>query len=425
MNRTFYPKLDEGVYREILPNGLTVMVNPRPGFQRKVAYFVTNYGSIDTSFVLDGELVKTPEGVAHYLEHKMFDLPGRDVSAEFAALGANPNAFTSYDMTAYYFSCTENFEQCLHLLLEFVSTPYFTQESVDKERGIIAQEILMYADNPDSRVFEDLMELMYHHHPVRRSIAGTVESIEQITPETLYQCHRGFYSPENMLLCVCGDVDPEQVSAIARNILPEHPAPGAVRATLPHEPMTCPGKERHRQMEVSMPSFQLGFKCPAGLTGETFAQWELTAELAVEALLGESSQLYARLYEQGLIDSSFGGGVETIDGCAMVVCGGDSDSPEAVRDAILEQARQLCQTGIPDQQLRRMKRSILGRRLKDLDSFESTCFRLCAYHFDGYDYMNFPETFTAVEPEALTAFLKENITPERCAMAVVLPMDKR
>ena len=425
MNEKNYPAVDEKVYRTVLPNGLTVMVSPRPGFERKVAYFVTNYGSIHTRFTLDGEQIVTPEGVAHYLEHKMFDLPGRDVSEEFAALGANPNAFTSYDMTAYYFSCTENFEKCLRLLLEFVSTPYFTRESVDKERGIIAQEILMYADSPDSRVFEDLMELMYRHHPVRHPIAGSVESIGRISPEILYQCHRAFYSPENMILCVAGDVDPHEVAAIAESVLPKQRGSAGIAAPLPAEELTCPASYHQRQMDVAMPTFQLGFKCPTGLTGEAFARWELTAELAVEALMGESSALYTRLYEQGLIDSSFGAGVETIDGCAMIVCGGDSDEPEAVRDAIIAQAEALARTGISDEQFRRMKRSALGRRIKELDSFESTCFRLCAYHYEGYDYMNFPETFASLEPRALAEFLGENITQERCAMAVVLPRDKR
>ena len=163
MNVFEYPKLGEKVYRETLSNGLTVEVVPRPGFSRKLAYFVTDYGSIHRFFELDGKSYEVPAGIAHYLEHKMFDLPGRDVSAELAELGANVNAFTSYDMTAYYFSCTDNFEAALKLLLEFVATPYFTEESVEKERGIIDQEIGMNVDAPDSVVFENLMEGLYHH----------------------------------------------------------------------------------------------------------------------------------------------------------------------------------------------------------------------------------------------------------------------
>ena len=178
MNPTYYPLLDEKLYKTRLENGLTVAVVPRPGFSRRLAYFVTDFGSIHTDFVFEGKTRHVPAGVAHYLEHKMFDMPGdRDVSAEFAALGAHTNAFTSYDMTAYYFSCTENFTQCLKLLLEFVSTPYFTEESVERERGIIDQEIGMNADAPDSQVFEELMRAMYRKHPIRVPILGTSETI--------------------------------------------------------------------------------------------------------------------------------------------------------------------------------------------------------------------------------------------------------
>ena len=425
MNKTYYPRLDETVYREVLPNGLTVCVIKKPGFTRKCAYFVTDYGSIHTRFALDGETVETPAGVAHYLEHKMFDMPGRDINEEFAALGANPNAFTSYDMTAYYFSCTEHFEESLRLLLEFVSTPYFTEESVEKERGIIAQEILMYDDSPDSRVFEEMARNLYRSHPLRVPIAGSVESIQDITPEILYQCHRAFYHPGNMMLCVAGDVDEEAVRAIAEEVLPKTSGSKAVADLGAPEEMTCVEPLTRMEMDVSMPTFQLGFKCPAGRTGADFAHWELVAELACEALMGESSELYLRLYEEGLIDSSFGWGVETIEGSAMVLAGGDSDDPEAVRDAIIEEAKRLAETGISEEEFRRMIRSFLGRRVKDLDSFESTCFRLCAYHYEGFDYLRFPEHFETIHREELRSFWRENILPERCAMSIVEPRQGR
>ena len=195
------PQLDERAVTATLSNGLPVCVVPKPGFAKKCAYFVTNYGSIDTKFTWMGREYDTPAGVAHYLEHKMFEMPDRDVMQEFSALGANPNAFTSYAMTAYYFTCTEQFEACLELLLTFVSTPYFTAESVERERGIIGQEIRMYEDSADSRVYEDLFAAMYRHHPVRVPIAGTVESIQAITPEILQSCYDAFYHPANMMLC--------------------------------------------------------------------------------------------------------------------------------------------------------------------------------------------------------------------------------
>ena len=215
-----YPRLDERLYRQKLSNGLTVMVVPRPGFTRKLAYFVTDFGSIHTDFKLEGREIHVPAGIAHFLEHKMFDLPGdRDVSAELAALGAGTNAFTSYDMTAYYITCTENFEPALRLLLEFVSTPYFTEESVQKEIGIIDQEIGMNEDAPETKSFEWLMQNMYRNHPIRVPILGTCESIREITPQMLYDCHRAFYTPGNMILCVVGDVDPDRIAEIAEEML--------------------------------------------------------------------------------------------------------------------------------------------------------------------------------------------------------------
>ena len=421
MKKTYYPRLDETVYRTTLPNGLPICVVPKKGFTRKSAYFVTNYGSVHTSYTYGGKKYRSPDGVAHYLEHKMFDLPGRDVSEEFAALGASSNAFTSYDMTAYYFTCTDHFAKCLRLLLEFVSTPYFTQQSVEKERGIIEQEILMYADSADSRVFEILTENMYRHHPVRIPIAGSVESIQDITPEVLYDCYRAFYCPANMMLCVEGDVDPDEVEAIAREVLPQEKAEIGIKDLGEAEEMTCDKTSTTVEMDVAMPTFQLGFKCPDDRKGEEYAHWEVVGELAAEALFGESSPLYLRLYEQGLIDSSFGGGLETVDGCAMLTCGGDSDDPEAVRDAVFAEAERLCETGIREEAFERSKKSFFGRRVKDLDSFESTCFRLSAYALEDYDYFRFPETFDSVKTEEIRQFLRETVQKDRASLAIVRP----
>ena len=422
MNQTIYPKLGETLWRTTLENGLKICVAQRKGFTGKTAYLVTKYGSIHREFTLDGVAYTTPAGVAHYLEHKMFDLPGRDVTAEFAALGASPNAFTAYDMTAYYFSCTDSFFQSLKLLLEFVSTPYFTEETVEKERGIIEQEILMYADSPESQVVEDLMEAVYAAHPIADPIAGTVQSIARITPQILELCHRAFYAPANMMLCVAGDVDPEQVAALAEQVLPK----GRRSVGIPRfgrEPAEVNRPLTRRKMDVAMPTFQMGFKCPAGLTGKAFAHWELMAELAAEALFGESSALYLRLYEQGLIDSSFGGYVETVDGAAMLTCGGDSDDPQAVMDAVIEEARRLAQEGIGQTEFSRMKKSLMGGKIKGLDSLESTCFRLCAYETMGFDYFRFPECFAELEAEEVRVFLRDHIRRENCAAAIVDPLE--
>ena len=421
MKQTYYPRLDETVCRRVLPNGLTVLVVPKPGFTRKIAYFVTNYGSVHTAFTLDGQHYTTPAGVAHYLEHKMFDLPGRDVTAEFAALGASPNAFTSYATTAYYFSCTDNFTPALRLLLEFVSTPWFTDESVEKERGIIEQEILMYADSADSVVMEEMNRGLYRNHPIRVPIAGTVESIQEITAQTLYDCHRAFYHPANMVLCVVGDVDPGEVAAIAEELLPKERRSVAVPDFGDPEPETAVTAVLRREMDVAMTTFQLAFKCPPPPGGRESSRQELIAELAAEMLFGQSSQLYQWLYEDGLIDSSFGGGEEYTAGTAMLTCGGDSRDPEEVRNCILNEAKFLAENGLDRGAFERLKRSFLGMRFKDLTSFDSTCYRLVAYGLEGHDYFDFPALFEEVTVEEVRRFIADNVRPEKCSLSIIDP----
>ena len=423
MRKFEYPELGEVLYQGRLSNGLRVLVAPRPGFSRKLAYFVTDFGAIHRNFILEGQEIHAPAGIAHFLEHKMFELPdGRDVSAELAALGAVTNAFTSHDMTAYYIGCTENFEKALRLLIEFVSTPYFTEESVAKEMGIIDQEIGLDADTPDSACFRNLMKSLYREHLIREEILGDSESIRQITPELLHLCHRAFYTPGNMLLCVVGDVDPEKVAEIATEMLGAEQRPVGEKLRPWNEDMTVPQAEIRNNMEVAMPMFNLAFKCePTGI-GEAAIRQEIVGDLAAEALFGESSELYLKLYEEGLIDSSFGGGFETIDGMAMLLCSGDSDDAETIREEILLQAEKIVREGVEESAFRRMKRSAFGRRIRDLDSFDSTCFRLCAYALSDFDYFEFPRVYESVEVSEIREFLNRVVRRERCALSVTDPV---
>ncbi len=423
MHKEYYAALDETLFSGKLTNGLTVLVCPKPGFSRKMAYFVTDFGSIHTDFTLDGQAHRAPAGVAHFLEHKMFELPGRDVSGEFAALGAMDNAFTSFDLTAYYFSCTENFNACLELLLEFVSTAYFTVESVQREMGIIDQEMDMHMDDPGTRVFENLTKAMFRSHPIRVPVLGDHESIRHISPEILELCHRAFYNPANMLLCVVGDVDPAAVMATAEAVLGKENSACAEKAPETTEEMTCPQQEIRDEMDISMPIFCLGFKAEPTGRGENAIRQEFVADLAAEALFGESSALYLKLYEDGLIDGSFGGGFETSEGCAMLTCGGDSLYPDRILPEILSAAEKIVADGIPQADFLRMKRSALGRRIRDLDSFDGTCFRLCAYYLSDYDYFRFPELYESITISDLQAFLARVVQPQRSCLSVIYPIE--
>ena len=324
-------------------------------------------------------------------------------------------------MTAYHFTCTEHFEENLKLLLEFVSTPYFTAESVEKEQGIIGQEIGMNMDAPDTQIFERLMQAMYRTHPVKEPILGTAESISKITPESLTLCHRAFYRADNMLLCVVGDVDPGQVRELALQVVPCPPDEKVVATRVGQEDMTGPESLTSCHMEVSMPAFQLGFKRKPLERGEEAVRKEILGELAAEALFGEASRLYLRLYEQGLIDTSFGGGFDTVEGMAMLTASGDSDDPFAVRDAILQEASRLTEEGIGEEALLRMKRSALGRRIRSLDSFDSVCFRICAYYFSGYDYFQFPALYRDITEGEILDFLRETVKKDRMSVSVIYP----
>ena len=420
-----YERIGETLYEETLENGLRVYVFPKPDFGKCYAFFATRYGGMDTRFQLNGEWLDTPMGIAHYLEHKMFDTPdGGNALQKLSASGASPNAFTSAAITGYHFECTEGFWDNLRTLLEFVSVPYFTEESVQKEQGIIGQEIDMNRDNPDTQIFEMLMENMYENHPIRVPILGRRETIAKITPENLTACHNAFYRPDNMLLCVVGDVDPEEVKAIAEKRLGNGDYPPVERVRRWEEALTCATAYEEKTMDVAMPMFHLGFKCESWEPGEEATRRELTAELAAEALFGESSPLYQSLYEQGLIDTSFGGGFETIDGMALFTASGDSNDPRAVVDAILARAKEIAETGLDGQDFLRMKRSALGRRIRSLDSFDATCYRICAYHLSGFDYFNFPAIYRDITAEDVCDFLKTSVTEDRMSLSVIYPNEE-
>ena len=416
-----YPHLGETVYEAKLSNGLLSRVVTKPGFAKTYAFLAVDYGSMDTAFSKNGTVYRSPQGVAHYLEHKMFDMPDCNVMQLFSRYGGNPNAFTSYDITAYYVQCTEHFRENLDLLLRYVTTPYFTEESVEKERGIIGQEIRMYEDNPDSVVFENLFAAVFANHPIRNSIAGTVESIGKITAQTLYDCYHGFYTPDNMMLCVVGDVDPEQVFSLAEELVPKGDGILPVRDYGGPERMLPAQKRVERSMEVAMPMFALGFKTEPASYGADAMKQEIVGDLAAEILVGESAPLYTKLYEENLIDSGFSCGYEGLKGVSMLSASGDSCDPERVYDAILKEAERIAAEGIDETLFLRLKRSALGRRMRDLDGFESICYRTCAYEFEGVDYFAFPEIFRSVTQEQVREFLSGTVREERAAMSLVLP----
>ena len=338
--------------------------------------------------------------------------------------GAEPNAFTSNAITCYYFDSTEKFYENLEILLSFVSVPYFTDESVEKEQGIIGQEIGMIEDNPEWQVYKQMMQSLYHTSPARTPVAGSVESIRKITAQTLYDCHRAFYTPANMCLVVVGDVEPQQVLDIARRVLPKDSGELIERDYGAEEPTEAARAYAEERMEVSMPSFLVGFKCPPQHGDEEQHRFAAIGELACDVLMGESSPLYARLYSQGLINGSFGAAFDILPGAAYAYAGGDSKDPKAVAEAILAEAQRLVREGVDEDYYKRIVNANFGAALRELNSFESIAVSMAEGRFQGYDPYRFPEIYDSITAADVLAFLRENVTRSHMALSVIAPKEE-
>ena len=422
MDHKDYPEIGETLYSETLPNGLRLRVIPKPGFRSRYAVFAVNYGGVHRRFLLDGQLRDTPAGVAHYLEHKLFDLPEGDRALEqLTANGADPNAFTAPDITCYFFQCTEHFSENLRLLLHLVSTPYFTEETVEKERGIITQEIQMGQDNPGAAVYYNLMGMLYERHPIREKVAGTVESISRISAETLYDCHRAFYAPGNMCLCVEGDVDPEEIARIARESLgdarAETPAPelGEPEPLRPRETL------RREAMDVSAPQFLIGAKLRPAPAGEAALRQRLVSALALRLLLGPSSDFYNRLYAQGLLNRDFDAEIDFSADTGTLLVGGESRDPEAVLRELLAELERMGREGPDPEAFQRARRASLGARLRALEDFEGTCIALAEGLFRDCCVLDSARLLRDVTVEDCRDFLRRELPPEHFALSIIEP----
>ena len=425
MQKQTFEKLGESVYTEVLENGLTVQVVPKPDYNKYYAFFATCYGGMDVRFQLDGEWYDTPAGIAHFLEHKMFDTKDGNALQDLAANGASPNAFTSSAMTGYYFECTEQFEDNLKTLLSFVSVPWFTKESVDKEQGIIGQEIRMIEDNPEWQGYMSLVRSLYQNHAVRTSVAGTVESIAQITHETLYACHKAFYHPGNMVLTVAGDVDPERVCAIAREILPKEGGSKIVRDYGEEEPAEAYRPGETVRMEVATPLFQIGYKAQVKTDGAERYRQALLGNLACEVVFGHSSPLYSRMYGDGLVNKGFYCSYEEEPGAAFLLAGGHGKDPAAVRDAIEAEVERINREGVDPDLWRRLKKAAYGNEVRRLNSFENICINLAQAHFADRNYFSFPEVYASLTKEDVEEYIRINMKPSHRAMAVVEPKEEQ
>lgn len=417
-----YTALRERMELHTLNNGLRICWIPKEGFSKTFAILATRYGSVDQSFSLDGKRYDTPAGVAHFLEHKMFEDEDGNALQKFAKTGASPNAFTSQVMTAYHFSCTNRFTENLSILLKFVFTPYFTEENVQKERGIIAQEIGMMNDTPSWRSYMGLFQGLYRTHPVRVPIAGNVESIGEITPEILYTCHRAFYSPCNMALVVFGTADFDEICRLAEKYSPKQsPVIGkrlyGERRDIVHESAIV------NTMNVSQPQFLLGFRDQPLSEKESYLRRGIAGDLAVRLLCGDTSELYTRLYEKGLINRNFSSDYMLIPEGATALFGGESRDPQAVRKAIEQEIIRLAQEGVDEKVFARMKKAVYGLYLRILDAPELYARQEVAALFHGEHYPDFAALTDTIGSKDVQAMYARWALHDRSCLSLVLPQE--
>jgi predicted Zn-dependent peptidase len=359
--------------------------------------------------------------VAHFLEHKLFDTPDGDAFNKLAESGAQANAYTSSEMTAYYFESTDKFERNLEILLDFVSVPYFTEASVAKEQGIIGQEIRMTEDEPDYVCYYGLLRSLFPRNTIRDSIVGTEASIARITPETLYNCHKVFYNPSNMALIVAGDVEPDRVAELAERILPRGAGELPMRDYGATDELTPASRSARRAMEVSRPLFYAGGAARAVGFGQKFQRREVLGRLACEVLFGKSSPLYIRLYGEGLVSQDFGASFESAAGIAFTMFGGQSRDPDAVFAASLDEIRRVSAAGIDAEVIARVKKALFGWEMRALNSFSDICRQTAAGYFRDFDAFRTPEALMNASEDEIMAFIKEDMNPDDMAISIIEP----
>lgn len=422
-------ELKETLYHYRVDPGMDLYVLPRPGYQKKYAIFSTRFGSIDNSFRVEPEkeFICLPDGVAHFLEHKLFEDERGNVFDRFAALGASANAYTSFSQTAYLFSCTTNFRENLGHLLDFVQEPYFTEQTVQKEQGIIGQEIKMYEDHPHWQVFFNLLAGLYCEHPVRNDIAGTVESIAKINPELLHRCYSTFYHPANMALFVVGDLDPHAVEAqVAENFSARTYKPlGTIVRSFPDEPEDIKKERTVQELVVSEPILYVGFKdmVVEKLQGRDLMRREILMELLLDVLFGSSEEFYNELYHEDLIDENFGSEYTAEINYGYSMIGGETKDPERLYRQIMSAIAKTREKGISEEQFERHRRKVLGGYIKRFNSLEFIANNFLAYRFRGTDLFQLPSILHEVRREEAAALIEENLDPARHAVSIIMPAE--
>lgn len=417
--------LNEVLYKGVHKSGLTVYVLPKKEHSKSYAAFATRYGSIDYKFITPGEneYTEIPDGVAHFLEHKLFEQPdGSNAFDAYSMTGANANAFTSFNSTVYLYSCTDKFYENLEILLDFVSNPYFTKENVDKEQGIIGQEIRMYDDDPGWRVFFNMLDCMYVNHPIKKDIAGTVESIAQIDKDLLFKCYNTFYNPSNMILFTCGDVDCDEVSKLVDKHITASPNSEIMRFET-EEPKNVNKPYKEQKLSISTPIFQMGFKdTDVGFDGAELLKKEIITSLLIEILLGEGSDLYNKLYSEGLINDSFDCDFEAEPGYGFSSLGGESSDPEKVQEIVLDTFENI---EISEEEFERAKKVEIARYLRMWNSVEGLSNTMVSDLFKNIDIFEYSSIIKDITLRDVQHRFKEHFSRQNCVLSVIRPYENK
>ena len=415
-------KVKEKLYIEKLENGLTVMIIPKKGMKKKYMIWGTKYGSNENVFIVPGENTKTevPNGIAHFLEHKLFEQENGTNSLDvLTALGVDANAFTTNDTTAYLFSCTDNFYPAMDELMDYVQNPYFTDENVEKEKGIIGQEIMMYDDSPDWQVYLNAMKILYHNHPMKIDVAGTIDSISKIDKDILYKCYDTFYNVSNMAIVVSGDFEPENILEEIKKRLKETKTNGKIQTFYPEEPETIVKEKIEQKMEVSQPMYTIAIKVKPTDKPEEMIRRDIAIQILLELLVGKSSKLYKQLYDEGVISGGIGGTYEFSENYAHVLISGQSNEPEKVYHRIKQEIARQKQEGLSEQDFYRIKKKIYGGYVKDYDDIENISNTFLTNYFMGINSLDYLNQIDNIDMEFIAQVLNDIFKEDKMAISIV------
>lgn len=414
----------EKYYYKKHKSGLDIYVYPKE-FGTSYAAFATKFGSCESEFVTDGKKVTLPDGVAHFLEHKMFENPdGRDTFELYAKTGASANAYTSNNRTVYLFSAADNVYESLEILLGFVTEPYFTDKTVAKEQGIIGQEIKMYDDNGPWRVFFNLLGALYHNHPVRKDIAGTVESISHITDELLYKCYNTFYNLSNMMIFVTGDFDVTEIEkCIDDGIKTNEPFEEEIKRIYPNEPETVCKSVVEQSLSVAMPLFMIGFKdTDNGYSGDELLRKYIEVSIINKILFSKGGELFETLFAEGLINDSFSSDYTAQPDYAHVMVEGESADPKAVYDRIMEHIGKLMKDGLPRDEVERTKKVIWGDYIKSYNDVEEFSHAFLNLYMADAMYTNYEKVYGDVTYEDVCRRFEMLYSKDKTAISIINPL---